>query len=95
MVAKLPSYASKAMFVTVLIEGSTPTTVATTKQVDIWIDNIGTPYTVARDADGTEPFAARTALGPKETAYIVERATGLILAKGDNELALLSKLDTL
>lgn len=95
MVAKLPAYASKAMFVTVLGEGSTPTSVTTGKQVDQWIDFIPTPYTVGRDADGAEPFAARTALGPKETAYIVERATGIIVAKGDNELTLLPKLDSL
>lgn len=95
MADKLPAYASKAMFVLVLIEGTTPTSLTTSKQVDLWADAIPTPYTIGRDADGTEPFASRAALGPKETAYIVERATGVIVARGDNGLALLPKLDSL
>ncbi|MBI2395679.1 MAG: hypothetical protein HYV09_39300 [Deltaproteobacteria bacterium] len=95
MVSRLPSYGGKAVFLTVLIEGSSPSTRVTAGQVETWVESIGVPYSIGRDPDDAPPFLSRETFGPKETAYIVDRATRKIVAKGSNELALLPKLDEL
>jgi hypothetical protein len=89
-----PKYAAKATFVQVLIEGTTPTTPVTKTNVDAWVSTIKIPYTIGRDPDG-KAFEAKKALGPKMTAYILERATRKILAKGSSEVDLLPELDKL
>lgn len=71
----------KAMFVDVIIEGTTPDDTATKPQVSSWATGLKLPFTVVRDPDGAD-FNAKKTLGVKMNTYIVERATMKIVAKG-------------
>jgi hypothetical protein len=71
----------KAMFVNVLLEGTTPDNPTTKAQVSGWANGLKLPFTVVRDPDGAD-FNAKKTLGVKMTTYIVERATMKIVAKG-------------
>lgn len=80
MVSKLPSDGSKAMFVELIVEGSTPTTPITEPQLRAWVNGLKVPYTTAIDVDPST-FAIKKSYGIKETAYVIERDTRKILAK--------------
>lgn len=71
----------KAMFVNVLVEGTTPDNRTTKSQVANWANGLSLPFTVVRDPDGAD-FNAKKTLGVKMTTYIVERSTMKIVAKG-------------
>ncbi len=94
MVKTLPSHADKAMFVDLLTEGTTPTSLATDVQVRAWVNSLKVPFTTARDPDGSD-FAIRTIYGVKETTYIVDRATMIIVAKAKTPEDALTALDAL
>lgn len=85
---RLPSFAPKALFVEILIEGTTPDTPVTQVNANNWIKALSVPFTTAIDADPST-FTAEKVYGIKETTFIVERATMKIVAKAANpELAL-------
>ena len=70
------------MFVQLIEEGKTPSDGVTKQNLDAWIISVKVPYTTLMGAASAgDPFALKTALGAKETIYIVERATRKILAK--------------
>ena len=71
----------KAMFVNVLIEGTTPDNPVTKTQVGSWVSALKLPFSVLRDPDGAD-FNAKKTLGVKMTSYVVERATMKIVLKG-------------
>ena len=91
----LGGVAEKSMFVQMLIEGTNPSTAATKANLDTWINLLKVPFTIARDADGAAPFTLRSAYGPKETTYIIERATRKILYKNTNTATAFEKLKTM
>ncbi len=73
--------------VNVLVEGAKPTEPARKSHLDEWRKTHKTPFAVL--ADGYEsPMAARDALGFREVALVVDRATGEVLAR-ESTLALL------
>lgn len=79
-VAKLNSYNSKASFMSLLVEGDTPGKPASHGNMDTWIKGLKVPFTVGADLAET-PFHLRTTLGPKDTAFVIERSTRKILAR--------------
>lgn len=70
-----------------LVEGQSPTKPATKGDVDSWISLLKVPYSVGCDLPES-PHALRAALGPRETAYLLDRATMTILAKAPTFAAL-------
>ena len=81
MITALPSFSSKAMVIEIIVEGDNPSAGTPASEVTSWVTAEHTPYSVLRDPDGAPLFAARTALGTKDTDYVLDRATGKILAK--------------
>ncbi len=86
LVKQYPSFAAKATFVDLLIEGVDPTTPTTNPELDLWIKSEKVPFTTAQDPDGT--FGIKKALGAKDTTYLIELASMKILYKGDYDTAL-------
>ncbi len=76
------SLMGKAMFVNVLVEGTTPDNPATKGQVGQWASYLKLPFAVIRDPDGAQ-FNAKKTLGAKLNTYIVERTTMKIVVKGE------------
>lgn len=81
MVSEYASVMSKAIFIDVMIEGTTPDDAITRAQVSSWATGLKIPFTVMRDPDGGD-FNAKKTLGVKMSTYIVERTTMKIVAKG-------------
>jgi hypothetical protein len=94
VVAKLADNAAKAMFVEILIEGITPTDGVTLANANAWIKALSVPFTTLYDQDPAT-FTAEKIYGPKETTYIVERATLKIVAKATTPETALTTLATL
>ena len=95
MAAKYPSYASKAIFLDIVVEGFPLEKSATEAQLRIWVKAAGQPHAAATDPlDAGE--IAKAALGNKDNGYVVELATMKILAKSAGNLdPLFAKLDSL
>lgn len=81
MASEYASLMGKAMFINVLVEGTTPDDTTTKAQVGSWATGLKLPFTVVRDPDGAD-FNAKKTLGVKMNTYIVERDTMKIVAKG-------------
>ena len=94
MAKKAASYAAKATFLQLMTEGLSPSAPASKNQLDAWVSSTGMPFSAAFDAD-PKSFTIRSTYGIKETTYIVERATGKIVAKAADALTGLTKLDAL
>lgn len=95
MVAAYPKEAAKAIFVDIMVEGSTPDDVATKANLDSWVKGLDIPFTVLRDPDSVQ-FRARGKLGQRKTAYLVELATMKILKKTTSDVSeILAGLKTL
>lgn len=93
-VSKLPQYGKKAAFINLLVEGDTPSKPATKSNLQTWASQLKVPFTIGCDL-GDSPFALKKELGPRETAYILERATMKVLYKGPNVAGALAELDKL
>ena len=82
MVAKYPTYASKALFVQLMIEDAdVPDGPATHDQLDSWINARKVPYPMFIDAEGSPPFTLKKKLGSRETGYTIELSTMKILLR--------------
>lgn len=81
------------MFVQLLTEGETPTTPTTKAHLDRWIEVYGLPFSAAKEMDGKN-FSLRQTLGPRETAYILERSTMKIVKTGSSD-SLLGEIKSL
>jgi hypothetical protein len=96
--AKLvPAYsalASKAVFVDIMVEGASPSEVATTTQLTSWSKNLKIPYTVLRDPDGVS-FRAKNELAPRTTLLIVELQTMSVIHRSTDVEGTLAKLTSL
>jgi hypothetical protein len=80
VVSKLAANADKAMFVEIVVEGTTPTVPPTVANLNAWVNSLRVPFTSAIDADPST-FTAKKTYGIKETTYIVDRATMKIVGK--------------
>jgi hypothetical protein len=94
VVSKLPQYHEKAAFANLLVEGQTPSVPAKKSDVDSWVGLMKVPFTVGGD-DPATAFLLRKTYGPRETTYVIERATMKILAKTSNAALALQELDKL
>ncbi|MBM4342771.1 MAG: hypothetical protein FJ100_05285 [Deltaproteobacteria bacterium] len=94
VVSKLGQYGKKAAFINLLVEGDTPSKPATKSNLQTWASQLKVPFTIGCDMPDT-PFALKKELGPRETAYILERATMKVLYKGPNVASALKELDGL
>lgn len=94
VVGQYPSLAQKAMFVDIVIEGATPTTPTTKPNLDAWVAGMKNPFSTMMDVDAST-FATKSTLGIKETAYVLDRATGKILVKNSSPLDALTQLAAL
>ncbi len=94
VVSKLAQYGKKATFVNLLVEGDTPSKPATKSNLQTWASQLKVPFTIGCDL-GDTPFALKKELGPRETAYIIERATMKVIYKGPNVASALKQLDGL
>jgi hypothetical protein len=84
---------SKVQFVEILIQGTTPTKPATKSNLDSWVSVLAVPFTSVIDI---EPSLALEGLyGPKETTYVIERATRKIVLKTATPAVALGKLAAL
>ncbi len=95
MASKYPTYAGKAIFLQVVVEGFPLDKPTTETQLRTWVKAAGMPHCAATDAPGAGQ-AAKAALGGKDWGYLVEVATMKIIARNLGNLApLFAKLDTL
>jgi len=94
VVTKYDANRSKAFFIDILIEGSTPTTATTESNLTSWITALKVPFSTARDVDPSA-YTSKTLYGIRETTYIVERDTRKIVAKTTSIENGLTKLDAL
>lgn len=94
MVQNLEKNKDKAAFVSLLVEGQTPSKPATAGDVKTWAEQLKIPFTVATDSDAM-PFNIKKTLGKKETTFILDRATLTILVKSPNAQTALKELDKL
>ncbi len=95
LVKAYPTYADKAIFVDILVEGATPDDTSTKTQLDSWAKNLKVPYTVMRDPDGVS-FRTQREIGPRKTLLIVELQTMQIIYRiADDHEAALAKLKSL
>ncbi len=90
----MQSHGDKVVFLGILVEGQTPTKPATKGDVDSWISLLKIPYSVGGDLPES-PLALKKALGPRETAYLVDRQTMEILAKAPTLGALWPSVEAL
>jgi hypothetical protein len=80
VVKDLSTNAPKAMFVQLLVEGANPSSPTTKANLDAWIGSRRIPFTTGMDAvAGSREI--KSVLGPKETSYIIDRASLKILVK--------------
>ena len=90
----MQTHGEKVVFFGILVEGQSPTKPATKGDVDSWISLLKIPYSVGCDLPDT-PLALKKALGPRETAYLLERETMKILAKAPTLGALWPSVEAL
>ena len=95
MVSEIATVADKSMFVQFIVEGSTPSKVATKANLDTWTNSLKVPWTIAIDPDTVPPFTIKTTYGLKETGYIIDRATRKILYKGNDTSTVFNKLKSM
>jgi hypothetical protein len=82
LVAKYPTYQSKALFMQLMIEdAAVPDGPATRDQLDSWINARKVQFPMFIDAEGSPAFTLKKLLGPRETGYTVELATMKILLR--------------
>ena len=94
VVSKVAANAAKALFMEIVIEGTTPSTAPTIPNLNTWINGLKVPFTSALDADPAS-FSIKKTYGIKETTFIVDRTTMKILAKGKTPEEGLTLLDGL
>lgn len=82
------------MFVSVLVEGNTPSVAASKSNLHTWIADLKIPFSTGVDLPQS-PFGLKTALGPRETVYVLERTTHKILARTVGIADAFKKLDEL
>ncbi len=95
MASKYPTYAGKAIFLQIVVEGFPLDKSATETQLRTWVKAASMPHAAATDPPGAGQVV-KAALGGKDTGYLVEVATMKIIAKSLGDLSpLFAKLDTL
>ncbi len=94
MADKYPSNANRADFVELLAEGTSHSNQAQQAQLDIWISEVGLPFTTLRDPDGAGQYIIQN-LSPRENTFLVERSSMKILARVRTPAQALAALDGL